>query len=165
MSSSYWSVARLQLNRAQLALHCLNLREFTVYYPLLRVGKTVHGRRITTTPPPFPGYVFIAIQNGRWWDARWSPGIISLILDGDVPAKVPDAVIDEIKRREVGGLITLTQQGIKRGDRVRILRGPFEGYLAIYHDSKPRDRIEVLLQLLGSSRRATLESLDVELAK
>jgi transcription antitermination factor NusG len=91
--------------------------------------------------------------------------VISLVTDGIAPARVPQAAIDEIRRREVGGLIELTRRGIKRGDRVRILRGPFEGYLAIYHDSKPRDRIEVLLQLLGSSRRATLESLDVELAK
>jgi hypothetical protein len=42
---------------------------------------------------------------------------------------------------------------------------PFEGHLAMYHDSKPRDRIEVLLQLLGSTRRATLASLEVELIK
>jgi transcription antitermination factor NusG len=87
----------------------------------------------------------------------------SLILDGDAPAKVPDAVIDEIKRRETGGLITLTQQGIRRGDRVRILRGPFKDHLAIYSDSRSRDRVEVLLQLLGGAQRATLESLDVKL--
>ena len=153
----------MQLQREALALHCLGLNGFTTYLPRLRVRKMVHGRRITVTPPLFPGYLFIAIQNGRWWDARWSPGIISLILDHDVPAKVPDAVIDEIRRREVGGLIELARQGIKRGARVRILRGPFEGHLAIYHDSKPRDRIEVLLQLLGGAQRATLESLDVKL--
>jgi transcription antitermination factor NusG len=82
-----------------------------------------------------------------------------------LPARVPQDAIDEIRRREVGGLIDLARQGIKRGARVRILRGPFQGYLAIYSDSKPRDRVEVLLQLLGSTRRATLESLDVELAR
>jgi transcriptional antiterminator RfaH len=160
---SYWSVARLQLQREGLALHCLSLNGFTTYLPRLRVRKMMHGRRITVTPPLFPGYLFIAIQNGRWWDARWSPGIISLILDHDVPARLPDAVIDEIKRRETGGLITLERQGIKRGDKVRILRGPFKDHLAIYSDSRPRDRIEVLLQLLGGAQPATLESLDVKL--
>jgi transcriptional antiterminator RfaH len=162
---SYWSVARLQLQREGLALHCLSLNGFTTYLPRLRVRKMMHGRRITVTPPLLPGYLFIAIQNGRWWDARWSPGIISLILDRDAPAKVPDAVIDEIRRREVGGLIELERKGVKRGDKVRILKGPFSGHLAIYSNSGPRDRCEVLLRLLGGTRSATLESLDVEPAK
>jgi transcription antitermination factor NusG len=57
--------------------------------------------------------------------------------------------------------VDIARQGVKRGDRIRILRGPFSGHLAIYSDSKPRDRIEVLL----STQRATLASLDVEFVK
>jgi transcriptional antiterminator RfaH len=163
--SGYWSVARLQQQRENLVLHCLNLRGFTAYLPRLRVHRMHHGRRITTTPPLFPGYAFIFIENGRWWDARWSPGIVSVLLDHAVPARLPDEVVDEIKRRETGGLITLTQQGVKHGDRVKILRGPFQGHLAIFSDTGPRDRCEILLNLLGSVQRMTLPALDVEPAK
>ena len=105
------------------------------------------------------------LVEAQWHSARWAPGVIALIMDGITPARLPQRRSIEIRKREVGGLIELERKGVKRGDRVRILRGPFTGHLAIYHDSKPRDRIEVLLQLLGSTRSATLESLDVELAK
>jgi transcription antitermination factor NusG len=159
---SFWSVVRLQ--REALALHCLGLAGYETYLPRLRVHKMLHGRRIELHPALFPGYAFVRIEL-QWHAARWAPGVISLVMDGITPARVPQNAIEEIRRREVGGLIELARQGIKRGDRVRILRGPFTGHLAIYHDSKPRDRIEVLLQLLGSTRSATLESLDVELAK
>ena len=159
---SYWSVARVQ--REALALHCLALNGYQTYLPRLRVHKMVHDRRVELRPALFPGYAFVWIEL-QWHTARWAPGVLGLVMDGVTPARLPQNAIDEIQKREVGGLIELARQGIKRGARVRILRGPFTGHLAIYHDSKPRDRIEVLLQLLGSTRSATLESLDVELAK
>jgi transcriptional antiterminator RfaH len=160
---SFWSVARIQ--REALALHCLALNGYETYLPRLRAHRMVHGRRVELRPALFPGYAFVWIVAQQWYAARWSPGVLGLIMDGTSPARVPEAVITEIRRREVGGLIELARRGIRRGDRVRILRGPFEGHLAIYHNSKPRDRIEVLLQLLGSTQRATLASLDVELVK
>jgi transcriptional antiterminator RfaH len=159
---SFWSVAKVQ--REQLALHCLGLAGYQTYLPRLRVHKMVRGRRIELRPALFPGYLFVLVES-QWYSARWSPGICGLVMDGIMPARVPPGVIDEIRRREVGGLIDLARQGIRRGDRLRILHGPFQGHLAIYHDSKPRDRVEVLLKLLGSVQRATLASLDVGLVK
>jgi transcriptional antiterminator RfaH len=159
---SFWSVARIQ--REALALHCLGLAGYETYLPRLRTHRMVHGRKLELRPALFPGYAFVWIEL-QWHAARWAPGVISLVMDGVVPARLPQNAIDEIRRREVGGLIELARHGAKRGDRVRILRGPFEGHLAIFHDSKPRDRVEVLLKLLGSVQRATLASLDVELVK
>src|SRR5262249_60689867 len=70
-------------------------------------------------------------------------------------ARVPDHVIDEIRHREVRGAVELPRE-FKRGDRVRILGGPFEGSLALYTGMKPHQRVEVLLSLLGAQQRAIL---------
>jgi transcriptional antiterminator RfaH len=157
---SYWSVARI--HREGLAVYCLGLAGYETYLPRLRTHRMVHGRKLELRPALFPGYLFVLVE-AQWYSARWSPGVISLIMDGDAPARLPQGAIDEIRRREVGGLIELARQGVKRGARVRILRGPFEGHLAIYSNSGPRDRCAVLLQLLGGAQRVTLESLDVKL--
>ena len=110
----------------------------------------------------FPGYCFIAVEL-QWHAARWTAGVIHPIMDGVAPAKVPDGVIDEIRRREVNGLIELAKPPVlRRGDRVRILRGPFTGHLAIFADMKPRERVEILLQLLGGGQRVTLAKGDIE---
>jgi hypothetical protein len=43
-----------------------------------------------------------------------------------------------------------------------VLRGPFTGHLAIFADMKPRERVEILLQLLGGEQRVTLAKKDIE---
>ena len=50
----------------------------------------------------------------------------------------------------------------RRGDHVRIKRGPFAGGLAIFAELKPHQRIEVLLGVLGGEQRATLAATDVQ---
>src|SRR5215470_7927292 len=129
---AFWCVARLQVHREALALHCLGLAGFATFYPRLRDRRIRHGRRVELRPPLFPGYAFILIQL-QWHAARWAPGTLGLIMDGVRPAHVPDAVIAEIRSREVDGLIELAPLlPLRRGARVRILRGPFTAHLAIF---------------------------------
>ena len=111
----------------------------------------------------FPGYCFIAVEL-QWHAARWTAGVINLIMDGVAPAKVPLTVITELRKRAgEDGLIDLPKApALRRGDRVRILRGPFTGHLAIFADMKPRERVEILLQLLGGGQRVTLAKGDIE---
>jgi transcriptional antiterminator RfaH len=120
----------------------------------------IAGRRVEFQPALFPNYCFVEVQL-QWHTARWCAGVTAILMDGTVPARLPDGTIAEIKRRERGGLVELEQAGIRRGDRVRVLRGPFRDLPAIFHNSKPHDRVEVLLMLLGSTRAVTLPALDV----
>jgi hypothetical protein len=41
---------------------------------------------------------------------------------------------------------------VRPGDRVRVLRGPFRDHLAIYAGMTGRNRVAVLLRLLGGER-------------
>jgi transcriptional antiterminator RfaH len=147
---SYWACAQLEANRERLALHCLTLRGFEVYLPRLRVKRLTLTRKTSVQAPAlFPGYAFVLIEL-QWHAARWSPGILRLVLDGDRPAKVPDKVIAELKGRERSGLVELpSPPGLRRGDKVRITRGIFTGQLALFDGMRPHERVAVLLQLLG----------------
>jgi len=87
----------------------------------------------------------------------------ALIMDGEHPARVPDQVIAGIRAREVRGAVELPKSsGLKPGDHVKILGGPFRGQLAFYAGMKPHQRVEVLLALLGSQQRVILPRADVE---
>jgi hypothetical protein len=100
----YWAACRLQPSRTALALHFLNLHGYEVYCPRLRELRVLRGRRVEVLLPLFPGYTFLRVVTG-WWQARWAPGTCGLVMDGETPAKVPDAVIAEIRSREREGAI------------------------------------------------------------
>jgi transcriptional antiterminator RfaH len=158
---AYWTAAQLEPNRERIALHLLTQERFTVYAPRLRLRRTVRGRREDREAPLFPGYCFVWIEL-QWHRARWCPGVVRLIMEGVRPAKVSDAVIEEIRGRERDGAIELPKRRLKPGDPVRLLAGPFRGHLAIYAGMSAHERVAVLLQILGGQQRATRAQQDVE---
>jgi transcriptional antiterminator RfaH len=134
---------------------------FTVYAPKLRERRTIRGRREDSEVPLFPGYAFVAIEL-QWHAARWCPGVIRLVMDGLRPAKVSDAVIEEIRSRERNGAVELPKRRLQYGDRVKILAGPFRGHLAMYAGMSTHERVAVLLQILGGQQRVTIAEEDIE---
>jgi transcriptional antiterminator RfaH len=141
----FWACARLEPHRERLALHCLSLRGFATYWPQVR-GK----------PKPealFPGYCFISITL-QWSPARWSPGIISLLMTGEQPAHVPDRIIEDLRSRERNGFVALPPRPrpgdkFQRGDRVRIAVGPLSGFVGLVDGMRGNQRVEILLAALG----------------
>jgi transcriptional antiterminator RfaH len=139
------------------------LAGYETYFPRLRERRFSHGRKIEVRPPLFPGYAFFTVE-AQWHTARWSAGVIGIIMDGIKPAKVADAVIEDIRGREHGGLIDLQPppSALKTGDRVKVLTGPFTGHLGLYAGMRSRERVLVLLAILGGQVRTELAKDTVE---
>jgi transcription antitermination factor NusG len=93
--------------------------------------------------------------------------VARIITNGGVePAHVPDELIESIRQREVDGAVELPQRpGLKPGDQVRVVAGVLSGHLAIFVDMRPRERVEILLQLLGGEQRVTLAKKDIEVVR
>src|SRR5262245_35234300 len=102
----YWAAVQLVPQKDRLASFFLGQRGFETYCPRVRERRKVRGRFVVKTPLLFPGYLFVRIEL-QWHAARWSPGVARIVMDGAVPAHVPDPVIDELKARARGGLIEL----------------------------------------------------------
>jgi transcription antitermination factor NusG len=157
---SYWACAQLEMHRERLALHFLGLNRFPTYCPRIRIQRPSREGEHSTWL--FPGYTFVWIQL-QWHAARWAPGVVRLVSSGSAPAKVPMSVIDDLKSREVNGYVVLPQaQGLKPGDRVRVVRGLLQGQIGLVAGMQPRQRVEVLLTLLGASRSVVLPKGDIE---
>ena len=143
---SFWSVAQTQPLRERLAIEELEQAGFDVYFPKIRFRQ--NGRwRITGL---FPCYLFVQIHD-QWWSARWCRGVVSLLgLRDGAPARLPETVIGEIRRREKNGFVMLDKEKkLKRGQRVRIESGKFSGQFAFYEGQGKHERIKVLMEMLG----------------
>ena len=158
----YWACAQLEMNRTALALHFLKLNGFDIYCPRIREQSRSHGRKIVRTPLLFPSYTFVLVVSG-WWNARWSPGVTRLIMDGEQPARVPDAIISEIRSRECNGFVELLRpRGLRPGMRVRVVSGPLSEKIGMLAALRPHERVLVLLQLLDGERPVELARNAVE---
>src|SRR5215471_2024821 len=147
----YWCCAQVEPRRERFASYCLGLAGYEIYQPLLREQRRSHGRKITVTPPLFPGYLFVWVVRG-WWDARWSAGVRRL-------------VIDEIRFRERGGFVELLRpRGFRPGMRVRVIDGPLREQIGMLAALRPHERVLVLLQLLGGQQRVELARNAIEAA-
>ena len=133
---------------------------FETYYPRIRVQPV--NPRSRKTKPYFPGYMFVRVdlEETGLNVFRWMPHSIGLVSFDNIPAVVPDHLINTLRKRvseinEAGGELF---DGLEHGDRVRIAEGPFKGYEAIFDERLPgKERVRVLLELLGNERAVMLE--------
>jgi transcriptional antiterminator RfaH len=160
---AYWCCAQTAPMQEAAAGHFLALNGYTSYCPRLRVIRRSHGRKIETRPVLFPSYLFVLITSG-WWTARWCPHVTRLLTGGgDAPLLVPDGIVDGLRAREVNGLVELpSRPDLKAGDKVKVTVGPMLGLEGLYAGTKPRQRVEILLQLFGSLQKVVLPKDSIE---
>jgi transcriptional antiterminator RfaH len=158
----YWCCAQTEPKREAAATHFLGLAGYQVYCPRLRLIRPRRGRKVESRPALFPSYLFVLITTG-WWNARWCPGVVRLLANGETPMVVPDTLIAEIKGRERGGLVELPRRdGLRPGEQVCVLAGPLTGHIGLYAEQRPHERVLVLLALLGGQSRVELARAAIE---
>jgi transcriptional antiterminator RfaH len=166
--SPRWYVAQTRPHGETKASLHLGRQGFEVYLPLY-LTKRRHARRVETVAAPlYPGYVFVAIDLGvqRWRSIQSTIGVSRLVCRGEDPAAVPEGVVEELKRRQdESGLIRLERRArFSAGDTVRVVAGAFCDYLGLYEGMDDRERIAILLDLLGRKVRVFLASELVDAA-
>lgn len=150
--NAWYAVYTQPHNETRAQEHLLR-QEFEVLLPRY-LKRTSHARKVRIVAAPlFPRYLFVAFDPDwhRWRAIRSTFGVVGLVGSSDAPTPVPQAVIDEIGRRQdQDGYVTLARQcGLKTGDRIRIDSGPFHGTEAIFQSQRDEDRVIALLSLMG----------------
>lgn len=167
LSDSRWYVVHTQpMAEIKAATH-LKRQGFDVYVPRY-LKRRRHARRIETVAMPlFPRYVFVAINVGaqRWRSVHSTVGVSRLVCNGDVPAPVPDEVIEAVRLQEADGFVRLDRPvRFKAGDKVRILDGVFSTCTGLFEAATDSERVAILLDLLGRKIRLVLDSESVAAA-
>lgn len=164
---SFWGCPQCEANRHRLALLCLAERGYETYAPLVGADHLRRGSVVEAAPRLlFNCYLFVWIE-AQWHEIARTPGVRSLVYAaGGVPARVPDLVVESLRRREdEHGLIPLPSKpprGLHKGDRVHIVRGAFQGLSGLSQGQSTRDRIRILLSILNAPRVVELPTDSVE---
>lgn len=157
-----WFVVQTQANREGKAVHHLERQGFQTYLPRY-LKRRSHARKIETVPAPlFPGYLFVAIDLAaqRWRAIQSTIGVLRLVTNGEAPAPVPTAIVDAVRQREDdNGFVKVDRRSaFGRGDKVRVLAGAFTDSLGLVDGLADRERVAILLDLLGRKVRVELDA-------
>jgi transcription elongation factor/antiterminator RfaH len=111
-----------------------------------------HARRIdTVTAPLFPGYLFVELDLDResWGSINGTFGVRRLIAQRERPAPVPPGFVAALRETlDKKGLVTVPQ-ALRPGQNVRLIAGPFVDCIGKLLYLATRDRVALLLSILG----------------
>ena len=158
--NQHWYAFRCKPRKEEIVWKQVREQGHDVFYPRLRVNPV--NPRARKVVPYFPGYIFICVDLERVGLSafKWMPHAVGLVSFGGEPASVPENMIHAIRQRveEIAAAGGEVFDGLKKGDRVRIQFGPFEGYEAIFDSRLPgTERVRVLLQFLAEKREVPIE--------
>jgi transcriptional antiterminator RfaH len=136
----------------------LGAQGFRTYLP--QIQKTIrHARQLRTVEAPlFPRYLFIVLDLGRdrWLSVRSTVGVSRLFTHQDGrPIPVPIGIVEALIRQSDGNLTRL-DGGLIKGQRVRILSGPFADFAGTLERLDDAGRVQVLLEMMGTAVPVTL---------
>jgi transcriptional antiterminator RfaH len=163
-----WYVAHTQPHAETKASQHLRRQGFDIYLPRY-LKQRRHARRIEKVAAPlFPNYVFVAIDmtTQRWLSIDSTIGVNKLVRNGDLPAAVPQSIVDALKSREdaYGYVQLIRRPRFSPGDKIRVVGGAFCDCYGLYEGMTTRERIAILLELLGRKVRTIVDSDIIEAA-
>ncbi len=160
-----WYLVYTKPRQEEIALTNLARQGYGVYLPHVRQARKRQGRRVMVVEPLFPRYLFIYLDThtDNWGPIRSTLGVASLVRFGQEPARAPDELVDFLKARENGeGLHLWAEQTFEVGHRVRVAEGAFQGYEGILLARTSRERVVVLLDILGRQVRTKITVAQLE---
>lgn len=146
-----WYVVYTQAQKEMLATLNLRNQGFEVYLPRYRRRRS-HARRVDTVVKPlFPRYLFIRMDPSQqpWRSINGTFGISHILSEGNTPTPIDQAVIGQIRGREIDGTVVMPPPELKKGQKVCVTEGAFEGIEGIFECHDDNLRAVLLLELMG----------------
>lgn len=153
-----WYLAQFKPNAHRLACENLERQGFDVFLPLLEETRRTGSRFAQFRVPLFQGYVFVGfdVTHPGWRAISNTRGITRLVKFGEAPVPVPDGLVEALRLRCAADGTLLPERNLKSGDKVRISQGPFAELVGTIETIERSERIQVLLDIIGSETRVTL---------
>src|SRR4030043_2365007 len=109
----------------------------------------------------FPGYGFLVFDvPDQTQTVKNTRGIKRVVGNKEGPIPIPDEVIQEIRAREIGGLIELEKHGVRPqvGDEIEVAEGPLKGLRGVFQkEIDDKERVMTLLSYVSYQGQLLIE--------
>ena len=156
--SKDWFILQYKPNSHHKAAQNLYRQGFETFLPLHDTTSRKASRFITSTRPLFPGYMFITFDKTEsdWHKINNTYGVSRLVTFNSILKSIPKTFIDNLMMRyDLSGKL-LPIKKLKKGDQVKVLKGPFANFVATVETYETDQRIWILMDLMG--RKAKIQT-------
>jgi transcriptional antiterminator RfaH len=147
----WYAVNTLPHQEARAAAN-LSLQGYHAWLPSIFRSRR-HARRIDTIKSPlFPGYLFVEldVECEAWSSINGTFGVRRLLCSQDRPMAVPAPFISALRcTLNDQGTVVAADAGLKPGAKVRMIAGPFVNCVGTLLSLAAKDRVALLLNVLG----------------
>jgi transcription termination/antitermination protein NusG len=137
-----------------------------VIVPTERVREIRKSKKIEMEQKFFPGYLLVEMElsDETWHLVRSTPKVTGFVGSGARPMPLPDAEVDAILRQmEEGAEKPKLRSTFQRGDKIRVIEGPFVNFQGTIDDLNPeRGKLKVMVAIFGRLTPVELEYYQVE---
>lgn len=158
-----WYLVHTQPRRELGAQVQLKNQAFRTFLPKYR--KTIrHARKVhRTIAPLFPRYMFVILDLDRdpWHSVNGSFGVTSLVMTNDRPVPAAQGVVEALILSSAEDGEVEFREDLSPGQPVRIAAGPFSDQIGILKHLDDRDRVCVLLQMMGGAVPVRMPRADI----
>src|SRR5262245_16143813 len=137
-----------------------------VVIPTEEVVEVRKGQKRITPQKFFPGYVLVEMDmtDDSWHLVKSTPKVTGFVGSGPRPAPLPQEEVDEILRQmEVGAEKPKPKSIFQRGDKVRVIEGPFVNFTGTIEDMNPeRGKLKVMVGIFNRFTPVALGYYQVE---
>ncbi len=161
-----WYVAQTRTHAERRALEHLTNQGFEAWLPEF-MKRRRHARQTQWVRRPlFPRYLFVHLdlEAERWRSVLGTVGIVDLVGGGVRPTPVADQVVETIRARvDDDGLVAIDHAAqLTPGDQVKVADGPFAYLEGVFLDLADRERVAILLSLMGREVKVTVRADQLE---
>jgi len=163
-TENFWFCLKSRPRQEAVAVRNLKaVGEIEVFFPRIRRTRRGHEKNKEVIEPLFPGYIFVKFNPEDSQGAvKSTRGVLHLVSKGGKAVDVDNKVIDELKALGPEGILSMLDEELKVGAKIKVIRGIFAGSEGeVIKLATPQKRIAVLLTLLGAQQSVEMPMDDV----
>jgi len=154
-SDLQWFAIQAKTSGERLAEASLAQLGLETLLPLRRRNPAGWRARHNPIKALFPGYLFARFcVSTHLRAATFARGVLRVVSTRETPLPVEEPIIESLRgRMDASGCVALDVEPFRRGEIVRIITGPFEGWQGVF-DGRLGDaqRLVILLEALQHGR-------------
>ena len=165
----HWYVIHTLLKQEDRAYSNLRAWGVDTFLPRVREARrNPYTEELTyVVKPLFPRYLFTRVNlDDSLHKIRFTRGVHSVVSFGKRPIQIDDEIIEIIKSRTADDGFVRLDDGIRVGDEVQIIEGPFKGLLGVFERHiKGAERAMILLKTITYQVRVEIQKDFIEKLK